>query len=75
MVRTQISLEEDMYRDAQEEARRQGISFAELCRRSIATALTQASDLPWMRLAGAFESGGADASQSVDEVVYGRERP
>ncbi|HEY0511148.1 MAG TPA: CopG family transcriptional regulator [Thermoanaerobaculia bacterium] len=64
-----------MYREAQEEAHRQGISFAELCRRSIAAALTHATDMPWMRFAGAIESAGPDASRSVDEVVYGRERP
>ena len=75
MIRTQISLDEDMYRKAQEEARRQGISFAELCRRSIVAALTQTSGMPWMRFAGAIESGRPDASLSVDEVVYRPERP
>lgn len=76
MIRTQVSLEEDLYREAQEEARRQGISFAELCRRALAQALShRRSDKPWMRFAGAVESGDADASRSVDEVVYGRACP
>jgi AbrB family looped-hinge helix DNA binding protein len=33
------------------------------------------NNFPWMRFAGAIESGDPDASQSIDEVVYKRERP
>lgn len=76
MIRTQISLEPDMYDEAKREARRRGISFAELVRRALGRALVErAGEHPWMRLAGAIEEGGADASRSVDMVVYGRERP
>ena len=76
MIRTQISLEEDMYREAQREARRQGISFAELCRRALAQVLGhRAQKEPWMGYAGAVESGDENASRSVDEVVYGRRKP
>jgi len=76
MIRTQISLEKDMYREAKREARRQGISFAEFCRRALAQALGhRALKEPWMAYAGAVESGDENASRSVDEVVYGRRKP
>jgi hypothetical protein len=76
MVRTQISLDEDIYKEAQQEARRQGISFAELCRRALVTTLPPRSDdRPWMRHAGTVDIPFPDASQTVDDVVYGRDRP
>lgn len=76
MIRTQVSLDERMYREARKEARRQGISFAEFCRRALAQALShRAVKEPWMSYAGAVESGDENASRSVDEVVYGRRRP
>ena len=76
MIRTQVSLEEEMYRDAKREARRLGISFAELCRRALAQVLGEhATKEPWMSYAGSLESGDPDSSRSVDEVVYGRHRP
>ena len=75
MVRTQISLEVELYKEAQEEAQRRGISFSELCRRSLALTLhPHQRDQPWMRFSGIIE-GDPEASSSVDEVVYGRERP
>ena len=43
MIRTQVSLEEEIYREAKKEARRQGISFAELCRRALAQLLRRGS--------------------------------
>ena len=77
MVRTQVSFEAEMYEQARAEARRLGVSFAELCRRAVAQLLRQQpdGDQPWMEFAGAIEAGDPDASQSVDDVVYGRERP
>jgi len=76
MVRTQISLDADVYESAKEEARRQGISFAELVRRSLERTLAPSEgEQPWMRFAGIIEDGDPDASTSIDEVVYGRERP
>ena len=77
-MRTQIALDEDMYRAAQDEARRQGISFAEFCRRALAMVLKRKAEneeMPWMRFAGSIDTGDPDSSLSVDEVVYGRERP
>lgn len=77
MIRTQISLGEQEYRDAKAEAARQGISLAELLRRALAAALPERrpSKRPWMRHAGVLASGDSRASMSVDEVVYGRGRP
>lgn len=76
MIRTQISLDGAMYDRAKEEARRRGISFAELVRRALAQLLApQAGDEPWMRLAGSIGDAGPEASQTVDAVVHGRERP
>ncbi len=79
MIRTRISLDPEIYRKAQDVTKRQGISFAELCRQALAQALRQyeneKNEKPWMRFAGIIETGSSDSSQSVDEVVYGRQRP
>lgn len=78
MTRTQISIDGALYRNARIEARRRGISFSELCRRALARELppaAQQGEKPWMKWAGSVDSGDRDASRSVDEVVYGRERP
>jgi len=76
MVRTQISVDRETYEEAKEEAKRRGISFAELVRRSLAQTLPpRDADQPWMRFAGAVESGDESSSATIDEVVYGRERP
>lgn len=75
MIRTQISLESELYDRAKSLARLQGISFAELCRRSLSQTLSQApDDHPWMTFVGALEGRPGD-SRSVDEVVYGRDVP
>ena len=76
-MRTQIALDEDMYKEAQDEARRQGISFAEFCRRALALVLkreTEKEEMPWMRFAGSIDTGDPDLSISVDEIVYGKKR-
>jgi len=72
MIRTQISLTEEEYEAARREAQRLGISLAELLRRSLRTLLPDDSSKPWMRFAGMIESGDAQSSASVDEVVYGQ---
>jgi hypothetical protein len=75
MIRTQISLDESLYRRTKEIAKRQGISFAELCRRGLEAIVARApSERPWMAYAGILE-GDEDDSLSVDDVVYGREAP
>jgi hypothetical protein len=71
MVRTQISLPEDEYRLAKEEASALGISVAELVRRALHQMLPVKKGAPWMRYAGFVESGDKRSSQKVDEVVYG----
>ena len=72
MVRTQISLTEEEYTAAKREARRLGISLAELLRRSLRSVLPVDQDRPWMRYAGSIESGDVSVSQTIDDVVYGR---
>ncbi|WP_454063518.1 CopG family transcriptional regulator [Candidatus Nitrospira salsa] len=71
MIRTQISLTKEEYQTARQEARRLGISLAELLRRSLRTMLPVDGDKPWMRYAGLIESGDSQASQHIDEIVYG----
>jgi hypothetical protein len=77
MIRTQVSFDKSLYERAKRVARRQGVSLAELCRRSLAEAVARddtADGRPWMRLMGVIE-GSSEDSKTVDEVVYGRERP
>ncbi|MEK6376073.1 MAG: ribbon-helix-helix protein, CopG family [Acidobacteriota bacterium] len=71
MIRTQISLSEEEYEAAKAEAARLGIPLAELLRRSLRALLPDDSARPWMRFAGMIESGRSDASQTIDDVVYG----
>lgn len=48
-----------------------GISLAELLRRSLRAVLPVDVDKPWLRYAGMVESGDPQASQRIDEIVYG----
>lgn len=72
MIRTQISLSEEEYEAAKREAEKLGISLAELLRRSLRAIVPPDARQPWMRYAGMVSSGNPRASQSVDDVVYGR---
>ena len=75
MIRTQISVDKDLYQRAKRSARRRGISVAELCRQGLAQVV--AGDMPekhWMSLAGIFE-GKADDSVSIDRELYGQDHP
>ena len=72
MIRTQISLSEEEYDAAKREARRLGISLAELLRRSLRGVLPADSSKPWMRYAGMVETGDAHSSRRIDDVVYGQ---
>jgi hypothetical protein len=72
MIRTQISLSRREYEAAKAEARRLGISLAELVRRSLRTVLPVDGSPPWMRYAGMIESGDAQASRNIDEIAYGQ---
>ncbi len=76
MIRTQISVELEVYRRARAEAARRGISFAELVRCALAQVLADRDgDSPWMRFAGSVDLSDPDASRTIDQIVYGRERP
>jgi len=70
MIRTQISLSEEDYSAAKQEAVRLGISFAELLRRSLRAMIPADNSKPWMRYAGMVETGDSNSSQCVDEIVY-----
>jgi len=72
MIRTQISLHQEEYEAAKTEAGRLGISLAELLRRSLREVVPADTSRPWMRYAGMIESGDPRASETIDEVVYGR---
>ena len=74
MIRTQISLSKEEYQAAKAEAARLGISLAELLRRSVRQLLPADETRPWMRYAGMVESGEKNASQKIDEIVYGQKR-
>jgi len=73
MIRTQISLSEEEYGAARCEAKRLGISLAELLRRSLREVLSADTSKPWIRYAGMVETGDAHSSQRIDIVVYGQE--
>lgn len=72
MIRTQISLSKEEYRVAKREARRLGISLAELLRRSLRMILPVDARRSWMKYRGLVESGDRQSSQRIDEIVYGR---
>ncbi len=71
MIRTQISLNEAEYELAKAEAKRLGLSFAELLRRALRLLLPVKKDKPWMKYAGMVASGDPESSQKIDEVIYG----
>ncbi len=72
VIRTQVSLSEEEYAAAKEEARRLGISLAELLRRSLRYMLPVDESKPWMRYAGLVETGDPKSSQRIDDIVYGQ---
>ena len=72
MIRTQIRLQESEYEAAKSEARRLGISLAELLRRSLRGVIPADETKPWMRYAGMVESGDPDSSRTIDAVIYGQ---
>jgi hypothetical protein len=72
MIRTQISLLEPEYKAAKAEAKRLGISLAELLRRSLRNVIPVDESKPWMRYAGMVESGDPNSSRNIDDVIYGQ---
>lgn len=76
MIRTQISFDSGLYAAAKRLAKRRGVSLAELCRAGLRQVLgAEASDAPWMKYVGSFTSDDDRTSETIDDVVYGRERP
>lgn len=73
MIPIRISLDRDLFEHADRVSRRQGVSLAEFCRRTLRDALARyPKDKPWMAYVGSLE-GRANDSGNVDEVVYGHE--
>ncbi len=71
MIRTQISLNQEEYDSARQQAAALGISLAEFVRRAVREQLPVHGGGPWMKYAGFVESGDRRSSQSIDEIVYG----
>jgi hypothetical protein len=71
MIRTQTSLTEKEYAAAKREAKRLGISLAELLRRSLRAVIPVDQSKPWMKYAGMIESGDPRSSQKIDESRSG----
>lgn len=72
MKRTTVFLDEQLLRQAQEQAGREGKSFAQLVREAVAGYLLGSQD-PATRIpsvAGQFASGCADTADRVDELLW-----
>ena len=72
MIRTQISLSEEEYIAAKEEAERLGISLEELLRRSLREMIRVDESKPWMKYAGMVETVDIHSSRNIDELIYGQ---
>jgi hypothetical protein len=72
MIRTQISLGAEEYKAAKREAKRLGISLAELLRRSLRAVLGVQTKEPWMKYKGLVATGNPRSSQEIDDIIYGR---
>jgi hypothetical protein len=77
MKRLQISLEPELDRQLGIHARREGISKAEVVRRSLRRVLEPGPDLgddPFFKIIGlaGTEGRGLEPGESIDEIVYGR---
>ncbi len=72
MIRTQISLESEVYEEAKLYAAESGISLAEFCRQSVTEQLVKyRKSGPIARFVGIYD-GDPNDSSTVDEVVYGK---
>ena len=66
-----ISLSEEEFEVARQEAERLGISVAELLRQSLRDMLPVDEAKPWMRYAGMIASGDPSSGERIDDLVYG----
>ena len=72
MIPIRISLDRELFEQADMVSRKRGVPVAELCRQILSEALGHYSkDSPWMAYVGSLE-GRASDSRTVDEIVYGR---
>lgn len=75
MKRLQISLEPELDEQLGQAARREGVSKAEVVRRSLRTDLGPASSLAddsLMDMVGIGTGKGLKPGESIDEIVYGK---
>jgi hypothetical protein len=72
MVRTQVSLSREDYARAKKEAKRLGISLAELFRRSLRMAVEPDPSRPWMSYRGLVTSGDPNSNNNIDALIYGQ---
>jgi Ribbon-helix-helix protein, copG family len=72
MRRTTIFLDPDLLRRAQEEAQREGKSFAGLVREAVAAYLDRKVPEPGRlpSIAGRFSSGRSDTAERSDELLW-----
>lgn len=79
MKRLQISLEPELDGRLGQEARREGVSKAEVVRRCLrerVDVLPPLSEDPFFAATGIFKGGGLRPGETIDDVVYGpREDP
>jgi hypothetical protein len=59
-------------RETRAEAKRLGVSLAAVLGRPLRVPLAVEASKPWMRYAGMIDSGDAQASQRIDDMIYGQ---
>ena len=75
MIRKQVFSDKKLYERAKSVAKKQGVSFAELCRRSLAEAVSRQKDeRPWMRFVGIVDGDRGDSTR-IDAAFYERNAP
>lgn len=75
MKRLQISLEPELDRQLEQQARLENVSKAEVVRRSLKEQLKPAvrfEDDPLFQMFGTGTGEGLEPGESIDEIVYGR---
>ena len=73
MIPIRISLDRELFEQADSVSRKRGVPVAEFCRQILSEALAgYTKDSPWMAYVGSLE-GRASDSRTVDEIVYGRQ--
>lgn len=71
MKRTSLFLDEDVMRAIEAEAARRGVSTASIVREALAAYISRpGGSMSLPSIAGQFESGHADTSSRVDELLW-----